>query len=192
METYLINCCAPTLAGKKVANMFTIRDDSETVRKKVSLWNKKLEFLGIKISILKQTPTSSLIYVYSEDKLVDTLKDIEIMSFLHSLGYTDSDYNMILKKIKNNLRNSKDFPHEIGLLLGYPVKDVKGFIKHNGKEFSALGHWKVYGDSEQAEEAFCEYKKCRNCFMELYCKGYNCLEIIEKYNSNQTIDNLLK
>ena len=123
---------------------------------------------------------------------MNILKNIEILEFLHSLGYEHDDLPKIIERIKLNLRKSKDFPHEIGLLLGYPIKDVKGFIENRGKSFSKSGHWKVYGDCENAEQTFFEYKRCRSCFMELYCQGYNCLEIIEKYNSGRHSDYLLK
>ena len=32
------------------------------------------------------------------------------------------------------------FPHEIGLLLGYPVEDVLGFIRHQGKNYLYTGY----------------------------------------------------
>ena len=31
------------------------------------------------------------------------------------------------------LKTREDFPHEIGLLLGYPLADVKAFIENEGK-----------------------------------------------------------
>ena len=38
-----------------------------------------------------------------------------------------------------------DFPHEIGVFLGYPLEDVVGFIRHRGKCFTCCGCWKSYG-----------------------------------------------
>ena len=38
----------------------------------------------------------------------------------------------------------KQFPHEMGLLLGYPIEDVRGFIEHNGCGCLYSGYWKVY------------------------------------------------
>lgn len=32
------------------------------------------------------------------------------------------------------------FLHEIGLLLGYPVEDVLGFIRHQGKNYLYTGY----------------------------------------------------
>ena len=32
-------------------------------------------------------------------------------------------------------REKEKFPHEIGLILEYPIWDVKGFIEHKGRDF---------------------------------------------------------
>lgn len=183
METYLIKCCAPTLAGKKVANMFTLRQGDKCIKQKVFHWNEKLRSIGLKVCILKQTCRSGLIYVYREEMLKDTLNNPETLDFLHSLGYSSTDINSILNRIKNHFIVSDEFPHEIGLLLGYPIRDVKGFIENKGKCFRQLGHWKVYDDTEKACKLFNEYNHCQKCFMNLYLKGYNCFEIIEKFKS---------
>ena len=55
-----------------------------------------------------------------------------------------------------------EFPHEIGVFLGYPLDDVRGFIEnpHGGK---VCGTWKVYGDEAQAEKAFERFKRCSAC-----------------------------
>ena len=36
------------------------------------------------------------------------------------------------------------FPHEMGVLLGYPVEDVRGFMEQNGQNALYQGYWKVY------------------------------------------------
>ncbi|MBQ7128480.1 MAG: DUF3793 family protein, partial [Clostridia bacterium] len=63
------------------------------------------------------------------------------------------------------------FPHEVGLFLGYPPEDVKGFIENNAKCSKCVGCWKVYGDEEKAKKCFENYKKCTRIYKELYLKG---------------------
>lgn len=36
------------------------------------------------------------------------------------------------------VQKGKAFPHEIGVLLGYPAEDVKGFVVNEGKIISIL------------------------------------------------------
>ena len=42
-----------------------------------------------------------------------------------------------------------DFPHEIGIFLGYPLKDVAGYMYkcRNGKDIPR-GLWRVFGNPE--------------------------------------------
>ncbi|MCR5154354.1 MAG: DUF3793 family protein, partial [Lachnospiraceae bacterium] len=55
---------------------------------------------------------------------------------------------------------------EIGIFLGYPLEDVKGFIENKGKNYKTCGLWKVYKDENFAKGIF---EKCRRC-TSLYCK----------------------
>jgi hypothetical protein len=43
-----------------------------------------------------------------------------------------------------------DFPHEVGLFLGYPAEDVAAFIENDGRGYALNAHWKVYHDTESA------------------------------------------
>jgi hypothetical protein len=45
-----------------------------------------------------------------------------------------------------------EFPHEIGLFLGYPPEDVKSFIENDGKNYACRTHWKVYHEPDAARE----------------------------------------
>jgi hypothetical protein len=57
------------------------------------------------------------------------------------------------------LSRGNEFPHEIGLFLGYPPKDVEGFM-HSRDDCLLCGLWKVYDNPEGAQEQF---RKCRAC-----------------------------
>ena len=82
---------------------------------------------------------------------------------MSEFGYDVEDTEACIDCLRKKLeiiKSSKDFPHEIGLFLGYPVEDVKGFIKHKGECSKCIGCWKVYGDVQKAEDTFDRYKKC--------------------------------
>lgn len=44
------------------------------------------------------------------------------------------------------------YPHEVGLLLGYPLEDVRGFMA--GARETCRGPWKAYGDAGTARRRF--------------------------------------
>ncbi|MBE6381939.1 MAG: DUF3793 family protein [Lentisphaerae bacterium] len=39
-------------------------------------------------------------------------------------------------------------PHEVGVFIGYPLKDVAGFMRHIPATPVHRGAWRVYGDAE--------------------------------------------
>lgn len=65
------------------------------------------------------------------------------------------------------------FPHEIGLFLGYPLDDVRGFILNGGRDYLACGCWKVYSDEPAALRCFAKYKKCRSVYLKCYQNGHS-------------------
>ena len=59
-----------------------------------------------------------------------------------------------LKMLKRRIALSDGFPHEIGLFLGYPIEDVVGFIRNQGRGCKLSGYWKGDGDAEAASRLF--------------------------------------
>lgn len=76
-------------------------------------------------------------------------------------------------ELVRRLNRGEDFPHEIGLFLGYPAEDVSGFIRHGARCAKCVGTWKVYGDEESARKKFALYQKCTRLYCEAYRKHNN-------------------
>ena len=55
----------------------------------------------------------------------------------------------------------KEFPHELGYILEYPLHDVEMFIKNQGQNSLMTGYWKVYDNLEKAKETFKKYDQVR-------------------------------
>lgn len=70
-----------------------------------------------------------------------------------------------------------DFPHEIGVFLGYPLKDVVGFIQNKGKNCKCCGCWKVYSDECEARKKFARYEKCKTIYMSMFQRGKSVLQL---------------
>ena len=69
------------------------------------------------------------------------------------------------------LRKDGEFPHEIGLFLGYPPEDVQGFMELGPDCCKCTGCWKVYGDEAAAQRKFAQYKKCTRVYCDRWDKG---------------------
>lgn len=53
------------------------------------------------------------------------------------------------------------FPHELGYILEYPLRDVEMYIKNQGQNSLMTGYWKVYDNLEKAKETFKKYDQVR-------------------------------
>ena len=174
-EKNIVEFCAQTLAGIKTANLFTCTygDRSEVV-KDVRRYNGLLSKKGVRILPVRYSDHRVLIYVFRESFLKKDLCDKETSDILKSFGYeVGNTYACIccLKRKLESFTDSKYFPHEVGLFLGYPPKDVKGFIENNGECSKCTGCWKVYGDEKKAKDTFDKYKMCTAEYMKRYSEG---------------------
>ena len=65
LELYLIQHCAPTLAGVKSANLFTCPvQDAKMLQKMIDSHNQLLNPKGVHITLLRVRKSAALIYVY--------------------------------------------------------------------------------------------------------------------------------
>ncbi|MFI3326935.1 MAG: DUF3793 family protein [Clostridia bacterium] len=169
----LVKHCAPTLAGMKVGNLVSYSfDDIQNFKSDINKRNKLLNVKGIYFVVLKIKGNTSLVYVYRKSQLEEILKNEEVRQFLKEKGYESFDIESCFDVLKIHLIN-KDFPHEIGVFLGYPLEDIKAFIKYKGMNYKVVGCWKSYTDEDQAKKIFAKYKKCTQVYCDRYAKGFD-------------------
>ena len=171
-EDHLVRYCAPTLAGIKTGSMFGCAYTSESeLRQTIRDLNHRLVPRGLRLLPLRFSGKKALMYIYRPAGLRQDLSDETAERLLKENGYcTGSCENCILQLIRR-LRQQEDFPHEIGLFLGYPPEDVAGFIENNASGCKYVGCWKVYGDEEAAQKRFAQYKKCHQVYQKCWENG---------------------
>ena len=134
--------CAPVLTGVKPSNILTLKNVSG-VRK---VW-----------------------LIYREEEILEILGKKEYSEFLDTLGYRGFEFPQMLQimnlRFEGYQHGSAEFPHELGIFLGYPLADVKGFIEHNGKDFLYQGYWKVYENVEERKKMFSIYNVVKEEFI---------------------------
>lgn len=135
--------------------------------------NKKLCVKGLRILPLRYKNGRALIYVYRPSKLKNDFSNKQVRELLYSFGYNIENPDMCVVQLMKRLKEAGEFPHEIGLFLGYPAEDVTGFIENRAGGAKFTGYWKVYGDLEQAKKTFAKYKKCTDVYCVQYAKGSN-------------------
>lgn len=172
LETCLIAHCAPTLASLKTASLFCLTvPDGEELEEQVRAWNSLLNGKGLFVTVLRRGTVKALIYVCRLSHLRADLQKPGVAEFLAGYGYRDMGAEAALNRLKIRLGEAAEFPHEIGVFLGYPLEDVEGFIRHGGKNCRCAGCWKVYGDADEAEKRFARFRKCREIYARLWNQG---------------------
>lgn len=171
-DELLIQNCAPTLAGIKTANLFSCAcETEEDLRATVRRLNRLLTGKGLRVLPLRLRNGRALIYVYRPALLRRDWDNALACELLSERGYCCEDQGQCLRRLMTRLREDGDFPHEIGLFLGYPPEDVRGFIENRAGGCKCIGCWKVYGDEERAKTTFAQYKTCTECLCAHYAKG---------------------
>lgn len=171
-EELLIKYCAPTLASLKTGNLFSCRfENREDLQFYIRNLNLKLRDKGLRLLPLRQDEGRALIYLYRPCRLYRDLENEAARRLLEECGCGyDCNYpERCLVCLSRRLREQSDFPHEIGLFLGYPPEDVEGFIRCKKPKYT--GCWKVYGDAESAKRTFARYKKCTDVYLRQWTQG---------------------
>ena len=191
-EDLIVRHCAPTLAGLKTGNMFTATFASKAqLDSEVLQLNQILADKGLRVTVLRITCHASqsksrskcssthcgkgciraLIYIYRPGKLQSDLDVEEAKDILLRFGYEESSLDGCISRLADRIYECDEFPHEVGLFLGYPPEDVKGFIELGGRNSKASGYWKVYGDVDRAQKQFERFSKCTGVYLECLGRG---------------------
>ena len=152
MEEKLIAHCAPTLAGMKSAGLFSyFYKEEEKVREELDQINELLNPRGLYVDALVWREKSVLIYAYRPLMLRYDWEDTTARKILKDYGYPCGEATEItdcIRFLRKRVCECACFPHEIGIFLGYPPEDVKGFIENGGQNCKSCGLWKGYCEGE--------------------------------------------
>jgi hypothetical protein len=157
---------AEVLEGVKPANLMTMHDRVHTCgRNLYRLWEKFADELlaagGLRARVLHDCGRRRLVLLYRPVLLESLLAEPKVRNFLGKAGYPA--YRGTQEALEELTRRATqgDFPHEIGLFLGYPLKDVAGFMGWAAIPFSCNGPWRVYGDPARSLHLANCHKACR-------------------------------
>ena len=179
IETQLALQCAPLITGLKVSNLLIISKGNEEVVKRI------LNRTGISYYRLIQTRTKTTFLLFRRNELEEFLADENVRNVLMKAGYKSLQIGKILRtfslRYEAYMQGDKSFPHEMGLLLGYPVEDVVGFVENNGKNFLYSGYWKVYENQKAKVKLFDKFKVAEETVIHLLSNGLSMSDIIDIY-----------
>ena len=173
----IANQCAPVLTDVKPSNLLILTSEEEEVFLQME------ELPHISSLCLYEGKNKSTWLLYRRDRLESALVWLQTGEFLEQYGYrmVRKSLDEKLLRLQHRFAEYKEerqpFPHEMGVFLGYPLGDVKGFIEHHGKEYLCSGYWKVYQDEQKAKSTFQLYQSVRDAVLQLIMAGSNLYEI---------------
>ena len=172
LDRYLIEYEAPTLASLKFGSMFWYDFDNVTEYwQQLRQYNLEIGKKGLVLKTLRLHNNRGLLYIYRPSRLSEVLSRPEIRAFLRKYGYRNFSCIEAVDMLRRRVEQSADFPHEVGIFLGYPLEDVKEFIRNRGQNSICCGCWKVYHNPEAARRCFAAYKKCTSVYRQCYRRG---------------------
>ncbi len=178
-DKYLVEQCSPTLAGIKTGSLFSVYNvEGVDPRQEIRKLNKILTPKGLRAVPVRYTEKYTLIYLYRPDYLDRDLRSPGALRILKDKGYKCGNADNCVVQLVNHLKQDEDFPHEIGLFLGYPPSDVKGFMENPMSGVKCIGCWKVYSNKKKAEKTFKKYKKCTEIYRREIDEGIPLAQLI--------------
>ena len=168
--------CSLVLSGIKPSNLLIYSNHCE------GCISEELKNTGAEYMKLYTGSNDSVSIIFNRKKLEKSLLDEENREFIKQYGYEDFSVNSVIEKLAGRYTEFKEgraeFPHEMGIVLGYPLEDVSGFIENNGKNYLYSGYWKVYKNAEEKIQLFKIYKDIKKYFVEQIENGKQIYQIL--------------
>lgn len=114
-----------------------------------------------RVLLLRRNMDGARVVIYDPSKVRKTLSEVPRPAF-DRMGYPRAvGPEEFLKEVGRRWRGKRQIPHEIGLALGYPVKDVLGFIGLMPLQCTGMCGWRIYGDPEPSLLVGRRYRKAK-------------------------------
>lgn len=155
LAAFLTLGTAEVLAGVKPANLLRISNRRYPCgRNMYQLWQRYgqqlLENSSIVAATMRCDESGILLLLYAPALLQRRLDSRSSRTFLQSLHYRNPRHIATTLEDLTAHFVEEEFPHEIGLFLGYPLKDVTAFMGRTQLKATAQRLWKIYGHARRS------------------------------------------
>lgn len=174
IENFLLLNISQVLSGIKPASTISLTKNGNNIYDKwIRYGIDFIKSIGLEFVELRENKGSTILLIYNRETLEKNIFREEEKRFLKNLGYEE---NQNLQSYINKLKERYELyhcPHELGLFLGIPIKDVKDFMNCTEKKCLLCGYWKVYNDSNAAKHIFSMYDEVKVYTLNEILKGSN-------------------
>jgi hypothetical protein len=154
-------------AGVKPASLINVVNRPRSCgRNLYTLWREHgpalLRDSPLRVRELCDRGDALLLLFYREEHLEALLRQGGSRALLRRAGYAEPLTAVsALEQLAARLRDG-GFPHEIGIFLGYPLKDVAAFMGWARLPFTCQGPWRIYGRAEESLRLAEQFRRCRH------------------------------
>lgn len=194
-EKLIAYYCAPCLMGLKPSSLLSCEIETPLLEQRIHQFHESLSTYPIRIKLLYQPKTRNILFVFNIQLLEKQLSTSKTKEFLKEYDYpVDHNLEDMINYLTYRINKSKEYPHEIGIFLGYPLEDVIGYINNNGKNYSICGYWKVYSNEKSTAQLFQEFTSCRIDLFTKVSQGFTLKELqnLYSYQTNELHKSMLK
>lgn len=179
LDQILAYHCAPSLTGLKPANLVALsREEFPDLEERLEGYRRLFSKRGMAFRTMCGCGRNVLLLLYRPAQLEAALRVPLTAVLLEEEGYgAGVGLEAMLDRLGLRLRTEAEFPHEIGLFLGYPPEDVAGFQRHRGRNCKLCGYWKVYSDVDRAKVLFQRYDQCRESLCARLASGLSLSQV---------------
>lgn len=179
--------CAPFLKGMKESAMLTLP------RKQAVELAELASQAGLNWYFLFHEDGKDMVFLYRKEAFLRYVKKPEVERFLAGRGYFERGgseafpvcriLGELSRRMKCYFHGEDAFPHEVGVLLGYPTEDVEDYIRFSGRDCLLVGYWKVYHNVQQAKRTFEAFDEARERTVQEVLEGKELCQLCSRYAS---------
>lgn len=174
---------AEVLAGEKPLVLIGVPDRARACGHNLhSLWQEHgaelMERTCLSVREIRKGAGFIQLFFYVPDDFSRFLARRDVSSLLRKAGYREPlTAEHALDQLEQRM-NAGTFPHEVGIFLGYPLKDVAAFMGWIRLPFACQGPWKMYGDPRKSLGLAERFRACRRGMAERLTGASSALECV--------------
>lgn len=148
-QKWLFIHVAGVLFGGKAGELLTLCPDQcgLDIERQIELMEALSGRWSFSCLPLNRDSGTAKVIIYNNQKVSDALSRVPPCILKDKLNYrVGVTPKQFLKEIRDRWEKTGEIPHEVGLALGYPVKDVLGYMGLLPLECMGVCGWRIYGD----------------------------------------------
>ena len=166
--TWLVETLGPVIFGTKPSELLSFSKLNFESQSKIEKIEKHMgKCSRIKYKVFEFKKNSIKVLFYNPSTMDKNLRDFKNKKCLQNMGYPEPYALEVYIELLILKMQGGEIPHEIGIFLGYPLKDIIGFIGHPSLKLTKVNGWRVYGDPRLSDKIHKEFSEARKQIKEL-------------------------